>query len=173
MSTPTHTPNHAPIAVPAPATGFNPFAGVAALIVPGLGHIILGQFRRGILVGFGVLGLFFAGLLVGGIDSVDSKEDALWFIAQAPTGVVAFATNSIHQNKFKGVDPTSRAAPRRMPNPGESINDRGVIVPGGDPPAQRSLARVHEMGILFTAVAGLLNVLAAIDAMFPTIGRKT
>lgn len=173
MSTPTHTQALAPSAAPAPATGFNPFAGVAALIIPGMGHIVLGQVRRGILVGFGVLGLFFAGLLVGGIDSVDSKEDALWFIAQAPTGIVAFGTNAIHQNKFKGVDPSSRAAPRRMPHPGESINERGVIVPGGEPSAQRSLARVHEMGILFTAVAGLLNVLAAIDAMFPTIGRKT
>ena len=168
------TPNHAVASTPAAqATGFNPFTGVAALIIPGLGHVLLGQVRRGILVGFGVLGLFFAGLFVGGIDAVDSKEDALWFIAQAPTGVVAFGANYIHQNTFKGVDPTSRAAPRRMPNPGESINNRGVIVPGGKPPAQRSLARVHEMGILFTAVAGLLNVLAAIDAMFPTMGRKS
>ncbi|MBX3379565.1 MAG: hypothetical protein KF805_05695 [Phycisphaeraceae bacterium] len=156
-----------------PATGFNPFSGIAALIVPGLGHVFLGQFRRGALVAVGVLGLFFAGLLVGGIDCVDSKEDALWFIAQAPTGVVAFGTNYVHQNRFKGVDPSSRAAPRRMPYPGEHIDANGVIVPGGHPPAQRSLARVHEMGILFTAVAGLLNVLAAIDAMFPTIGRKS
>ncbi|MGH7244779.1 MAG: DUF6677 family protein [Phycisphaerales bacterium] len=157
---------------PAPATGFNPLTGIAALVIPGLGHVLLGQVRRGLLVGFGVLGLFFAGLFVGGIDAVDSKEDALWFIAQAPTGVVAFATNYIHQNRFKGVDPSFKAM-RRMPNPGESINDKGIIVPGGSPPAQRSLARVHEMGILFTAVAGLLNVLAAIDAMFPTIGRKS
>lgn len=166
------TTSKAASATPVPATGFNPFAGVAALVIPGLGHVFLGQFRRGILVGFGVLGLFFAGILVGGIDAVDSKEDSLWFIAQAPTGVVAFGANYIHQNVFKGVDPSSRAA-RRMPNPGESINAKGIIVPGGDPPAQRSLARVHEMGILFTAVAGLLNVLAAIDAMFPTIGRKS
>jgi len=169
MSTPTSAQAHAAKAQP---TGFNPFAGVAALIIPGLGHVFLGQFRRGILVGFGVLGLFFTGLFVGGIDAVDSKEDGLWFIAQAPTGIVAFGANYIHQNKFKGVDPSSRAA-RRMPYPGESINAKGIIVPGGNPPAQRSLARVHEMGILFTAVAGLLNVLAAIDAMFPTIGRKS
>ncbi|MBS0188393.1 MAG: hypothetical protein JSS51_10005 [Planctomycetes bacterium] len=156
-----------------PATGFNPITGIAALVIPGLGHVLLGQPRRGALIAFGVLGLFFSGLFVGGIDAVDSKEDALWFIAQAPTGVVAFGTNYIHQNKYKGVDITSRAGMRRMPGPDESIDARGRIVPGGPPPAQRSLARVHEMGILFTAVAGLLNVLAAIDAFFPTIGRKS
>lgn len=156
-----------------PATGFKPFTGIAALILPGLGHVLLGQPRRGALVALGVLGLFFGGLFVGGIDAVDSKEDALWFIAQAPTGIVAFGANYLHQTRYKGVDPASRGSARRMPNPGESINSQGVIVPGGNPPAQRSLARVHEMGILFTAVAGLLNVLAAIDAMFPTLGRKS
>lgn len=153
-------------------TGFNPAAGIAAFLVPGLGHVVLGQYRRGALVALGVLGLFFAGLFVGGIDAVDSREDALWFFAQAPTGVVAFGANYIHQNKYKGIDPTSRGGLRRMPNPGESINAKGVIVTGGNPPAQRSLARVHEMGILFTAVAGLLNVLAIIDSMFPTPERK-
>ncbi|MBX3388021.1 MAG: hypothetical protein KF691_01055 [Phycisphaeraceae bacterium] len=155
------------------ATGFNPFAGIAALVLPGLGHVLLGQVRRGTLIGLGVLGLFFSGLFVGGIDAVDSKEDALWFIAQAPTGIVAFGTNYLHQTRYKGTDPAGHGAPRRPPHPGESINSQGVIVPGGSPPAQRSLARVHEMGILFTAVAGLLNVLAAIDAMFPTLGRKS
>ena len=173
MSTPTPMHANAASTPTAQPTGFNPLAGVAALVIPGLGHVFLGQVRRGLLVGFGVLGLFFAGLFVGGIDAVDKKEDGLWFIAQAPTGIVAFGANYIHQNMFKGVDPSSHAAPRRMPYPGESINAKGIIVPGGDPPAQRSLARVHEMGILFTAVAGLLNVLAAIDAMFPTMGRKS
>ncbi|MBS0190990.1 MAG: DUF6677 family protein [Phycisphaerales bacterium] len=167
-----------PTSSPAPQTahhanGFNPAAGIATFLVPGLGHVILGQFRRGVLVGFGVIGLFLAGLFVGGIDAVDNKEDGLWFIAQAPAGIVAFGANAIHQNFYKGVDPMTRGGLRRMPYPGESINDRGVIVQGGNPPAQRSLARVHEMGILFTAVAGLLNVLAIIDSMFPTLGRRS
>jgi hypothetical protein len=59
-----------------------------------------------------------------------------------------------------------------MAGPTESINASGIIVPGGTPGAQRSLARVHDMGILFTVVAGLLNVLAAIDATFPPLNRK-
>lgn len=167
-----HHPHHSNPQPERPPTGFNPAAGIAAFLVPGLGHVVLGQYRRGALVALGVLGLFFSGLFVGGIDAVDSREDALWFFAQAPTGVVAFGTNYIHQNRYKGIDPTSRGGLRRMPNPGESINEKGVIVTGGNPPAQRSLARVHEMGILFTAVAGLLNVLAIIDAMFPTPERR-
>jgi hypothetical protein len=167
MTQPAPTPSPTPV-----ANGFNPLAGVFAIAVPGLGHVFLGQFRRGMLVALGVLGLFFSGLLIGGIDAVDKEEDTLWFFGQAPVGVVTFATNYIHQSKYKGIDPNLRAAPRRMAGPTESINASGIIVPGGTPGAQRSLARVHDMGILFIVVAGLLNVLAAIDATFPPLNRK-
>ncbi|MBY0111422.1 MAG: hypothetical protein K2Y21_01270 [Phycisphaerales bacterium] len=156
----------------APAHGFNPLAGVFALAIPGLGHVFLGQFRRGLFVALGVLGLFLSGLFIGGIDAVDKEEDTLWFIGQAPVGVLTFATNYVHQTKYKGIDPNLRNAPRRMAGPNESINAQGILTPNGTPPAQRSLGRVHDMGILFTVVAGLLNVLAAIDAAFPPLSRK-
>lgn len=150
----------------APTNGFDPVAGLLALLLPGLGHAIQGQVRRGVLVGVGVLGLFFSGLFIGGIDSVDQKEDPLWFIAQAPVGVMAFGVNHVHQSFYKGTDP-NRNGMRRTLFPGESLDANGRIVQGGNPPMQRSLARVHEMGILLTAVAGLLNVIAIIDALFP------
>lgn len=163
----TTSPERTPV-----ANGFHPLTGVLALALPGLGHLALGQIRRGALVAFGILGLFFSGLFIGGIDAVDKEEDTLWFFGQAPVGVVTFATNYIHQTRFKGADPNLRGAPRRMAGPNESINAQGVIVPGGNPPVQRSLSRVHDMGILFTVIAGLLNVLAAIDAAFPPLNRK-
>lgn len=161
----------------APAHGFNPLAGVFALVLPGLGHLFLGQFRRAGLVALGVLGLFFSGLFIGGIDAVDKDEDTLWFIGQSPVGALTFATNYIHQTKYKGTDFTAdprRPRPtRRMADPNESINAQGNLVLGGTPPVQRSLSRVHDMGVLFTVVAGLLNVLAAIDAAFPPLNRKS
>lgn len=156
----------------APAHGFNPLAGVFALVIPGLGHLFLGQFRRAALIATGILGLFFGGLLIGGIDAIDKEEDTLWFIGQSPVGVLTFATNYIHQTQYKGVDHNRRNAPRRMAGPDESINAQGIITPSGTPAAQRSLSRVHDMGVLFTVVAGLLNVLAAIDAGFPPRNRK-
>lgn len=158
----------------APAHGFHPLAGVFALVLPGLGHLFLGQFRRAALVALGVLGLFFSGLFIGGIDAIDKEEDTLWFIGQSPVGVLTFATNYIHQTKYKGTDqaPLRGRPPHRMADPNETINAQGILTPGGTAPVQRSLSRVHDMGVLFTVIAGLLNVLAAIDAAFSPLNRK-
>lgn len=95
MSTP-HTP--------ATPTTFNPAAGVASLILPGAGHLILGEPRRALAIAIGILGLFFGGIFIGGIDVIDSREDRLWFIGQAIVGPVAFAVDYAHQSGFKGYE---------------------------------------------------------------------
>lgn len=91
MSTP-HTP-----------TTFSPVAGLASLILPGAGHFVLGQRGRGLAIAAGILGLFFGGLLIGGIDVIDSREDRLWFFGQAIVGPIAFGVDYAHQTHFKGV----------------------------------------------------------------------
>ena len=60
---------------PPPQTDFNPLAGLAALVFPGAGHLVLGRPKRAILVCTGVMGLFLFGLLIGGIDAIDEKND--------------------------------------------------------------------------------------------------
>lgn len=84
-------------------TTFNPLAGLASLILPGAGHLVLGQRSRALFIAVGVLGLFFGGVFIGGIDVIDSREDRLWFIGQALVGPVAFGVDYLHQNHFKGV----------------------------------------------------------------------
>ena len=49
----------------------------------------------------GVLFLFLSGILVGGIDAIDRKEDSLWFIAQAGCGPIAFATSYANDTLLK------------------------------------------------------------------------
>jgi len=89
---------------PAASTGFNLVAGLAAAIIPGGGHLVLGEHKRAALVATGILGLFFGGILVGGIDVIDSREDRVWFFGQALVGPVAFGVDYLHQNKIKGID---------------------------------------------------------------------
>ncbi len=80
-------------------------AGIAAILFPGAGHFfILGQRKRAILAAVGVLGLFFGGLFIGGIDVVDRQEDKYWFLGQALVGPLAFGVNYIHQNNYKAYD---------------------------------------------------------------------
>lgn len=143
-------------------------AGLLAILIPGAGHFKRGERDRAVRIAAGVLGLFFFGIFVGGIDVVDRREDRMWFMAQAAVGPLAFGVDWIHQTHFKGVDPDSGR--RRSPGPHETIDRSGSIVqapPGGRPPSMKSVAKVNELGTLFCAVAGMLNVIVFIDAAFP------
>lgn len=84
-----------------PPHGLNVPAGVCAMLFPGLGHAVRGEAKRGLMAAIGVLGMFFGGLLIGGIDTVDSREDKWWFYGQAFVGPLAFGADWVHQNQFK------------------------------------------------------------------------
>jgi hypothetical protein len=119
---------------------FNPMAAVLAWAWPGLGHISLGHPKRGFLIMFGVLFLYLGGLLIGGIDCVDRKSDRLWFVAQSVCGPLAFATDQVNQVYLK-----------RLPTD-QQLQTIGLNKP-------------NEMGTLFCALAGLMNLVVIIDAL--------
>lgn len=85
-------------------TTFDPLAGAASLLLPGAGHFVRGERTRALLIAAGVLGLFFGGIFIGGIDVIDSREDRLWFIGQALVGPLAFGVDHAHQTRFKGFE---------------------------------------------------------------------
>jgi hypothetical protein len=186
---------------------FRPKGLIFGLLVPGAGHIANGEVARGLLIAAGVLGLFFGGILIGGIDVIDSQEDRVWFIGEALIGPIAFGIDQLHQNHFKaydgaqlaGISTTDELArlQRRSAYPNEvrkvvTINildssapqrpgptvPRSVpvfegVAPGqGNPPNKKSLSKVNELGTLFSTIAGMLNLIAVIDAAFPTTRRK-
>ena len=125
---------------------FTPTAAVLAWLWPGLGHISLGQRKRGVLVMFGVLWLFVGGVLIGGIDSVDRRDDPLWFLAQSLCGPIALAVDWTNQRWLKQVP----ADPVEL----ESRLDR------------KGLGHVNEMGTLFSALGGLMNLVAILDVLY-------
>jgi hypothetical protein len=138
---------------------FTPSAAILAWAWPGLGHISLGERRRGFLVMFGVLFLFLGGVLIGGLDVVDRKDDRLWFLAQILCGPVAVAADLANQNVVK-------------PMPGNWV-DR---YEQGDPQIterlrRKSLGHVNEMGTLYCALAGLMNLVVILDALQPSTRR--
>lgn len=160
---------------PEPA-GFDPAAGLLAFLFPGAGHMLRGQSKRGLYIAVGVLGLFLGGLLIGGLSVVDRKsprlETRLSFYGQMFVGPVAVAADFIHQTRFKGWDEQTRT--RREALPGEVIR-AGKIEFGreGDrPPMRRSLGKMNEIGVLYALVAGMINFIAILDALFPTLRRQ-
>lgn len=178
-------------------TAFSPKGLLFGLILPGAGHMATGQVARGVLVLAGVLGLFFGGIFIGGIDVIDSQEDQIWFIGEALVGPIAFGVDAVHQKHFKAYDPEMlkkvvtaqelERVPRRSGYPDEmrveqtlQLSSGPVTVPvfvpataGKGPPNQKSLAKVNELGTLFCTIAGMMNLIAVIDAAFPSDRRKS
>jgi len=126
---------------------YHPVCAVLAWVCPGLGHIARGEKRRGFYIMFGVLFLFLTGILVGGVDSVDRKEDRLWFVAQACCGPIALVVDVANQSLLKTGEVGEIIATRPQP-----IN------------IKKSLGRANEYGTLFSSLAGLMNLVVILDA---------
>ncbi|MEY4116927.1 MAG: hypothetical protein RLZZ116_255 [Planctomycetota bacterium] len=134
-------------------TPFRPVGAILGWVFPGLGHIVAGNVKRGLLAMSGVLFLFLSGILVGGIDAVDRKEDSLWFIAQAGCGPIAFATSYANDTLLK----SGEAAPLvEMP----SLQSQPKVYAS----SFKGLAHANEFGTLLVFLAGLLNVCVLLDA---------
>jgi len=191
--------------------GPQPVALLLAWLVPGLGHWYLGMRRRAWRIALGVLTMFAGGLLVGGIDAVDSTlfykrmlssstppervdGDMVWFLGAMFTGPVAFGVDLAHQYRFKVVEDTMTAQGvvrvRRGAMPYEirdartgkaiEVRDKATGAPiefldpvtgvtrlatsADRPPNIQALGRVREIGTLLCTIAGMLNLIAMIDA---------
>ena len=128
-------PSAAPDAPIGPAQ-WNPVAAVAAWVVPGLGHHLMGQTRRGLIVGSSILAIWVGGLLIGNVSVIDAGEHPLWFVAQvllAPSLAVATLTP---EAVTMGVD------------------------------LEDSFLAMHDQGVLWTSLAGMMNLLAIIDVIY-------
>lgn len=127
------------------SSNFTPIAAILAWLWPGLGHISLGHRKRGILIMAGVLFLFLGGILIGGVDVVDRRNDKLWFFAQAICGPIAFATDLMNQ---------------------EFLSSEADVI------KRKSLSHVNEIGTLFTALAGLMNLVVILDVLHQPSGKQ-
>lgn len=159
---------------------FHPLAALMAFVFPGAGHFLLGHRDRALCIAVGILGLFAGGILIGGIDVIDRKEDTIWFAGQACVGPIAFGVDYLHQTQFKLHENRSVRLPNgtvaqtttlRSARPDEGRDSQGNPVPGGTPPNRKSIGKVNELGTLFATIAGMINLIAIIDAAWPS--RKT
>ena len=115
-------------------------AAIAAWLVPGLGHMMLGHLKRGLILMLTIGTLWLGGLSIGGISVIDRQHHPFWFLGQmlvAPS----LAVDLVHRN---------------LEEP----------LPGNDPSYRPSLGQVHEQGTLYTALAGLLNLLVILDVLY-------
>lgn len=147
------------VGVSAALLGRGWLAFVLAWALPGLGHWYLGERRRAAFIAAGVLGLLFGGLFIGGIDAVDQREDGPWFLAQAWNGPLVFVADFANEQMLK----QPGGAGELLPSPGPPVS------PGGPPSELRvsslkGVGVVNDVGTLYIALGGLMNLIAMLDA---------
>lgn len=141
------TTRPAPVPTHPPALStWNFTAAIAAWLLPGLGHYLVGQRHRGGILAASIGVLWLGGLVIGGIGTFDGE--------QMPTSIVQYGQYGL------GPSILLHEVHRRM-----ALNS--AYEPG--------FGRVQEQAVLYTALAGLLNLLAMMDVMYrdPTKPRLT
>lgn len=171
---PDSTPRRSLLASP-------PVVAVAGWLVPGSGYVLIGDVGRGLVVGITIIVVFILGILIAGIrvidvpgydnlgyqkrlingrrvDPADRQQypfapsalatrpmgeiiEKPWFVAQVLTGPIAIIAANWSIAAAQPATPDGRVS----------------AVP-------ISHARLFDIGSLYTAVAGMLNLLAVIDA---------
>jgi hypothetical protein len=163
---------------------------LAAWIIPGSGYLLLKQNARGLTVGICVLTLFFLGLLVGGIRCLDVPgynthgQKTYYYLLRRQEGYEPHSGDRVPEGAVDVGWTLTRtpveelrskpwSIPQIMMGPIDVLCDWWAIavsppadIAGASPDtfAARSHSRVNELGVLFTAVAGMLNLMAIIDS---------
>ncbi len=112
-----------------------PLAALLAWLVPGAGHFYLGLRKRALLLFISIELTFFMGLYIGTLRIVEPAESMFWFLAQIFAGL-----NTIVARLWA----TSSYAEVTTP----LIRDWS-----------------YYMAVLYTGIAGLLNLLAIFDTV--------
>jgi hypothetical protein len=134
-------------------------AAVAAWVFPGLGHAMSGELKRGAILAAVIGSMWIVGLWVGGISVIEARTTTgqvrPWFLGQmliAPSLVVEY-THDRYRAQTGGQEP----------EPSRDPSHPTLYEP--------SYGRPHEIGTLYTALAGLLNLLAVVDVIYRDPGR--
>jgi hypothetical protein len=138
----TETTGEATIPTPV-SMGRTTLACITALILPGLGHLVLGKWIRGIIIGLVISVMFILGFMMEGhLYKPESNEWLTWFFSFLDAGI-------------------------GLPYLICLFADWGIQVQ-----PEQAAKVTFEYGNTFLCVAGALNMLAIMDAYDIGIGRK-
>jgi hypothetical protein len=107
---------------------------------------------------FAVLGMFASGLLVGGIDAVDSEEDFPWFFAQSFNGPIAYGTDWANRSLLKS-GRVGTLLPTPPPTDASGRPAQGSFTVS----SLKGVGAANEFGTLFIALGGLMNLVLVMD----------
>lgn len=115
------------------ATGY--IALAVGWLVPGMGHWMVGRKKHAKILALGIHGLFFMGLLLGGLPALNRPRQTLWDYAQYITGWPAVVGDVVKTHYY----------------PPKSHH------PAGFAPL------IQEVATAYCGLAGMLNLLVLVD----------
>jgi len=119
-------------------------AGLLSWLMPGLGHLFIGDRTRGIVCMVTIVITFWSGVAIGGVRAtVDPQERSLWFLAQLCTGTNVGAAYLLRGDAPRVSQRVSAAQVAATAGPWVSA----------------------DIGVHYTGVAGLLSILVILDAL--------
>lgn len=165
-------------------------ATVLALVLPGMGHVYLGRAKRGVIIFITLTALFWSGIAVGGVMTVDSRYEKWWFMAQIINGTSGAISYFRSESEFREME--------KNPEMQEIISNTLYMRAGMGFKSSREIrispsptgrpdelqmavdARLAKKGIAlacpeedvaraYTGIAGLLNLLCIFDVFILAI----
>lgn len=158
---------------------------VAAWLAPGLGHWLIGQKARGVILGLTVYILFGAGLLLGGIRAINPADQPIWTYTQFLTGWPMLISNHLEmQTRLELADPATINNPELkeqtlqyqmeyQPRPMDETPDQAQARAKAFLDAHPIFAyhpKVQDMGSVYCGIAGMLNLLVIFDVLLRITG---
>lgn len=116
-------------------SGMGYIALAVGWLIPGAGHLIMGQRKRGVIFLVAIHTLFFMGLLVGGVRALDRPRQRLWTYSQYMAGWPMLAGAQI----------------------------RGRVYPADAPHPVGFSPLLQEVATAYCGLAGMLNLLVLTD----------
>ncbi len=138
-------------------------AGILAWVIPGAGHVFLGRTIRGVILFVCINGLFWTGVALGGVFTVNPRPvqqggQPWWFTAQIMTGASGVASWYLQKNAY--IELRHKAEKNRQ-SPAEALAESGLALTYPTDVVARA----------FSGIAGMLNTLCIFDAfMLGTMG---
>jgi hypothetical protein len=137
-----------------------PIIAIAGWLVPGLGYALIGERARALIVGTTIVAIFILGLLIAGVRCIDvpgyDANGELRQIGRNQTLIGSAPLAAIRDKPW--YIPQILAGPLTI---GASV--WSVSASAG---AAKATGRLWDIGTLYTAVAGMLNLLVIIDAAY-------
>jgi len=129
--------------------------GAMAWLVPGAGHYLLDEKRRAAVILVAIVLTFFVGLYVGSIGVIDPVNAKPWYAAQVMNSPAVFFLGDHVASRYHAAEEEARRQARMGRDAGRTMSQAYLV-----------FGRAGEIGQIYTSVAGLLNLLCIVNAIY-------